>query len=169
MNIFETAMSESDLLDYQTIRKNKDFLFKIIQDLENFYHVKIKEKDNQKSVVFTIASDKLKKPPSFYIDKDGVVFNIILSGFKKKNNKNTELGKLYKKYKETSNADYMFLHENIYEGELNLKIPIPVEFELDINWTLVGAKIELPNNKKFLDIIRDISMCLEYVGYCKRY
>ena len=151
-NLILQAIGNDAVESINKIKKNKEFLSKLIRDLSQVYTMYVTNQDDMNSTSFNIARYRTSKATfHFTATENGITFKTHLLGYRVCNTKAWELGWIVEKY-DTCKGDDNFMRE----------IPQPHGFvNVVLNFTDTSANL--------LDIIRDITRMMDKEGFAKRF
>jgi hypothetical protein len=110
-NLFLSAMGADKVKEIETIKSNKVFALRLINELDKVFTIFYKIEDEQNSVTIRIKKESYHNwygSFSLVANVNGIKFNGHNLGYYT-TTQFKPLGKLYEKYKETSRADSGFL------------------------------------------------------------
>ena len=151
-NLVLQALGNSEVEKINRIKKNKEFLRRLISDLGQVYTLHVSNRDNQNSTEY-----RIKKQPN-YIDtifftanENDCVFRTKMLGYRKGARPEWNLGWIIEKY-DTCKGDTNFMREeNAPHGHV----------EVEIRFTDVSANL--------MDIIKDITRIFDHEKVSKRF
>jgi hypothetical protein len=151
-NLILQAIGNDKVEAINKIKKNKEFLSKLIKDLGQVYTMCVTNQDDMNSTSFNIARYSTSKAiMHFTATENGITFKTHLLGYRVCNTKAWELGWIVEKY-DTCKGDENFMRE----------IPQPQGFvSVVLNFTDTSANL--------LDIIRDITRMMDKEQFAKRF
>jgi predicted RNA binding protein with dsRBD fold (UPF0201 family) len=151
-NLVLQAIGNSEVEKINKIKRNKEFLRRLIGDLQQVYTLYVSNGDNQNSTTYRI------KKQSNYIDtifftanEDGCRFTTKMLGYRKDARPEWNLGWIVEKYNTCIGDNRFMSEENAPHGHIEVKI----------NFTDVSANL--------MDIIKDITRILDYEKVSKKF
>ena len=151
-NLFLQAIGNDKVESINKTKKNKEFLRKVINDLQQVYTLYVSNEDNQNSTTFNIRKFANYRPTIFFnANENGIIFSTKLLGYRKCGTPSWELGWIIEKY-DTCKGDINFIAD--------VKQPH--------GW--VDVKIEFTDvTPNLMDIIRDIARILDHEKVSKKF
>jgi len=153
-NLVLQALGNSEVEKINRIKKNKEFLRRLISDLGQVYTLHVSNRDNQNSTEY-----RIKKQPN-YIDtifftanENDCVFRTKLLGYREGARPEWNLGWIVEKY-DTCKGDDNFMSVNNRNG-------CHGHVEVEIRFTDVSANL--------MDIIKDITRIFDKEQISKRF
>jgi len=154
-NLVLQAIGNSEVEKINKIKRNKDFLRQLINDLGQVYTLYVTNRDNQNSTEYRI------KKQSYYIEtifftanENDCVFRTKILGYRERNDRpERALGWLVEKY-DTCKGDDNFMSVNNRNG-------CHGHVDVEIRFTDVSANL--------MDIIKDITRILDHEQVSKRF
>ena len=150
-NLVLQALGNAEVEKINKIKKNKEFLRKLIGDLQQVYTLYVSNEDNQNSTRY-----KIKRQPK-YIDtlffsanEEGCFFSTKLLGYRVCSEPSWEIGWIIEKY-DTCKADTNFMLDRYAHGNV----------EVFIKFTDVSANLT--------DIIKDITRIFDQSSVNKKF
>jgi hypothetical protein len=153
-NLVLQAIGNSEVEKINRIKKNKEFLRRLISDLGQVYTLYVSNRDDQNSTSYNI-----KKYPNsidtifFSADENGCRFRTKMLGYRKGARPEWNLGWIVDKY-DTCKGDDNFM-------SVDNRMGCHGHVEVLINFTDVSANL--------MDIIRDIARILDHEGVSKKF
>jgi hypothetical protein len=153
-NLFLQAIGNDEVERINKIKKNKEFLKRLINDLQQVYTLEVSNQDQQNSTKYYIKKYGNSIPSIFFkANENGITFSTDLLGYRKCSTPSWELGWLTEKY-DTCKGDRSFMNENpLLSTHGNVKV--------EIEFTDVSANL--------MDIIRDIARILDFKKVSKKF
>jgi len=151
-NLVLQAIGNSEVEKINRIKKNKEFLRRLINDLQQVYTLYVSNRDEQNSTSYNI-----KKYPNsidtifFSADENGCRFRTKMLGYRKGARPEWNLGWIVDKYDTCKGEPRFMREENAPHGFV----------EVLINFTDVSANL--------MDIIRDIARILDHEKVSKKF
>jgi hypothetical protein len=151
-NLVLQAIGNSEVEKINRIKKNKEFLRRLINDLQQVYTLYVSNRDEQNSTSYNI-----KKYPNsidtifFSADENGCRFRTKMLGYRKGARPEWNLGWIVDKYDTCKGEPSFMREENAPHGFV----------EVLINFTDVSANL--------MDIIRDIARILDHEKVSKKF
>jgi len=153
-NLFLQAIGNDKVETINRIKKNKEFLRKLIGDLQQVYTLYITNQDQQNGTRFGIAKFSNNRETIFFnANENGITFSTKLLGYRKCSTPSWELGWIVDKY-DTCKGDSSFMDDHKLHGSHGW-------VEVEIKFTDVSANL--------MDIIRDIARILDHEKVAKRF
>jgi len=151
-NLFLQAIGNDKVETINRIKKNKEFLRKLIFDLQEVYTLYITNQDHQNGTRFSIAKFSNNRETIFFnANENGITFSTKLLGYRKCNTPSFILAWIIDKY-DTCKGDSNFMAD----------VENPHGWvDVQIKFTDVSANL--------MDIIRDIALILDYEKVAKRF
>jgi hypothetical protein len=150
-NLFLQAMGDKQVESINKIKKNKEFLRKIIKDLQDVYTLYVSNRDDQNSTAYNIKKFSGNRETIFFIaDENGCVFQTEILGYKNCHTPSYNIGWIIEKY-DTCTADSSFMSPTNGHGRV----------KVDIHFT--------DTTPNLIDIIRDITRILDYEKVAKKF
>lgn len=151
-NLILQAIGNDAVESINKIKKNKEFLSKLIRDLGQVYTMCVRNEDDTNSTKFSIARYSTSRAiMHFTATEKGITFRTQLLGYRVCNHKDWELGWIIEKY-DTCEGDKHFMMETINPHGW---------VKVVLNFTDTSANL--------LDIIRDITRMLDQEKFAKRF
>ena len=151
-NLVLQAIGDSEVEKINKIKKNKEFLRRLVNDLQQVYTLYVSNRDEQNSTSYNI-----KKYPNsidtifFSADENGCRFRTKMLGYRKGARPEWNLGWIVDKYDTCKGEPSFMREENAPHGFV----------EVLINFTDVSANL--------MDIIRDIARILDHEKVSKKF
>ena len=153
-NLFLQAIGNDAVEKINKIKKNKEFLRKLIGDLQQVYTLYVSNEDNQNSTTYMIKTQSNRIHTIFFnANEHGVTFSTKLLGYRVCSEPSWELGWIVKKY-DTCKGDANFMSTDVNHS-------CHGHVEVVIKFTDVSGNL--------FDIIRDIARILDYRKVSKRF
>ncbi len=151
-NLVLQAIGNSEVEKINKIKRNKEFLRKLIGDLQQVYTLYVSNEDNQNSTIYRIKKQtKYIDTLFFTADENGCRFRTKMLGYRKGARPEWNIGWITDKY-ETCKGDNAFMRDE----------PQPHgHVEVKINFTDVSANL--------MDIIKDITRIFDHEKVNKRF
>ena len=151
-NLILQAIGNSEVEKINKIKKNKEFLKRLIGDLQQVYTLYVSNEDNQNSTTYRIKKQSNYIDTLFFTaDENGCRFRTKLLGYRVCNTPSWNLGWIVEKY-DTCKGDNNFMGDDVQpHGHV----------EVLINFTDVSGNL--------MDIIRDITRILNHDGFSKKF
>ena len=151
-NLVLQALGNDKVESINKIKRNKEFLKRLIGDLQQVYTLYVSNVDNQDSTTYRI------KKQSNYIDtiffnanENGITFTTKMLGYRKCGTPSWNLGWIVEKY-DTCKGDKNFMRDEVQpHGHV----------EVLINFTDISGNL--------MDIIKDITRILDHEKVSKRF
>jgi len=151
-NLFLQAIGNEKVESINKIKKNKEFLKKLIGDLQQVYTLYVSNEDQPNGTRFSIKTKSNYNPSIFFnANENGITFSTKLLGYRECNTPSWNLGWIVKKY-DTCKGDSSFM-ANVVQPHGWV--------EVSIKFTDVSANL--------MDIIRDIARILDHEKVAKRF
>jgi hypothetical protein len=151
-NLVLQAIGNSEVEKINKIKKNKEFLRRLIGDLQQVYTLYVSNEDQQESTKYNIKKQSNYIDTLFFTaDENGCRFRTKLLGYRKDARPEWNLGWIVEKY-------------DTCKGEPNFLADVPQPFghvEVLINFTDVSGNL--------MDIIKDITRILDFEKVSKRF
>ena len=151
-NLVLQAIGNSEVEKINKIKRNKEFLRKLIGDLQQVYTLYVSNEDNHNSTTYHIKKQtKYIDTLFFTADENGCRFRTKMLGYREGARPEWNLGWIVEKY-DTCKGDYSFMDSSTYaHGHI----------EVLINFTDVSANL--------MDIIKDITRIFDHEKVNKRF
>ncbi len=151
-NLFLQAIGTSEVERINKIKKNKEFLRRVISDLQQVYTLYVSNSDEQNSTKYSIKKQGNQIATIFFTaDENGCRFTTKMLGYRKCNTPSWELGWITDKY-ETCIGDNAFMRDE----------PQPHgHVEVKINFTDVSGNL--------MDILKDITRILDHSKVIRKF
>jgi predicted RNA binding protein with dsRBD fold (UPF0201 family) len=151
-NLVLQAIGNSEVEKINKIKKNKEFLRRLIGDLQQVYTLYVSNEDQQESTKYNIKKQSNYMDTLFFIaDENGCRFRTKLLGYRKGARPEWNLGWIVEKY-----------NTCIGEPSFMADVPQPHGFvEVVINFTEVSGNL--------MDIIKDITRIFDKEKISKRF
>lgn len=148
-NLVLQALGNDEVERINKIKKNKEFLRRLINDLGNVYHLYLSNVDSQNSSKYNIKKQSNYINTIFFnANEDGCKFSTKILAVKKSSNPKWEMGWILEKY-DTCKAEKSF-HDNNH-GYI----------EVEIKFT--------ENSPNLMDIIKDITRIFDHEKVSKKF
>ena len=153
-NLVLQAIGNSEVEKINRIKKNKEFLRRLISDLGQVYTLYVSNVDNQDSTTYRIKKQSNYIDTIFFsADENGCRFRTKMLGYRKGARPEWNLGWIVDKY-DTCKGDDNFM-------SVDNRMGCHGHVEVLINFTDVSANL--------MDIIRDIARILDHEGVSKKF
>ena len=154
-NLVLQALGNAEVEKINKIKKNKEFLKRLIGDLQQVYTLYVSNEDQQNSTKYSIKAQSNQINTIFFsANEDGVTFRTNLLGYRIcKSNPSWELGWIIEKY-DTCEGDKNFMNTDVVHG-CHGHVDVVIKFT-DVS----------PN---LMDIIRDIAKILDHRRVSKKF
>ena len=153
-NLVLQAIGNDKVETINRIKKNKEFLRKLIGDLQQVYTLYITNQDQQNGTRFSIAKFRNNRETIFFnANENGITFSTKLLGYRKCNTPSWNLGWIVEKY-DTCKGDSSFMSDHQLHGSHGW-------VDVQITFTDVSANL--------MDIIKDITRILDHEKVAKRF
>ena len=151
-NLVLQALGNAEVEKINKIKRNKEFLKRLIGDLQQVYTLYVSNVDNQESTSFKIAKQSNYNPTIFLnANENGITFTTKMLGYRKCGTPSWELGWIVEKY-DTCKGDENFMLEGTSTyGHV----------EVSIKFTDVSGNL--------MDIIKDITRIFDHEKISKRF
>ena len=151
-NLILQAIGNSEVEKINKIKKNKEFLKRLIGDLQQVYTLYVSNEDNQNSTTYRIKKQSNYIDTLFFTaDENGCRLRTRMLGYRVCNNPSWNLGWIVEKY-DTCIGDKNFMADDVQpHGHV----------EVLIKFTDVSGNL--------MDIIRDITRILNHDGFSKKF
>jgi hypothetical protein len=151
-NLVLQALGNDKVESINKIKRNKEFLKRLIGDLQQVYTLYVSNHDNQESTSFKIAKQSNYNPTLFFsANENGCTFTTKMLGYRKCGTPSWELGWIVEKY-DTCKGDKNFMSDEVQpHGHV----------EVLINFTDVSGNL--------MDIIKDITRIFDHEKVSKRF
>ena len=151
-NLVLQALGNDKVESINKIKRNKEFLRKLIGDLQQVYTLYVSNRDNQDSTTYSIKKQSNYIDTLFFTaDENGCRFRTNLLGYRKGARPEWNIGWIVEKY-DTCIGDSSFMREdNAPHGNI----------EVLIKFTDVSGNL--------MDIIKDITRIFERSGVSKKF
>ena len=151
-NLILQAIGNSEVEKINKIKKNKEFLKRLIGDLQQVYTLYVSNEDNQNSTTYRIKKQSNYIDTLFFTaDENGCRLRTKMLGYRVCNNPSWNLGWIVEKY-DTCKGDNNFMADDVQpHGHV----------EVLINFTDVSGNL--------MDIIGDITRILNHDGFSKKF
>jgi predicted RNA binding protein with dsRBD fold (UPF0201 family) len=151
-NLVLQAIGNSEVEKINKIKKNKEFLRRLIGDLQQVYTLYVSNEDQQESTRYNIKKQSNYMDTLFFIaDENGCRFRTKVLGYRKDARPEWNLGWIVEKY-DTCKGDSNFMREeNSPHGFV----------EVEIRFTDVSTNL--------IDIIKDITRIFEHENVSKKF
>ena len=151
-NLVLQAIGDSEVEKINKIKKNKDFLRRLIGDLQQVYTLYVSNVDDQNSTTYRIKKQSNYIDTIFFsADENGCRFRTKMLGYRKCSEPSWELGWIVEKY-DTCVGDKNFMRD---EAQPHGHV------EVLINFTDVSGNL--------MDIIKDITRILDREKISKKF
>ena len=151
-NLVLQAIGNSEVEKINKLKRNKEFLRRLIGDLQQVYTLYVSNRDEQNSTSYNIKAYPNSMDTIFFsADENGCRFRTKILGYRKGARPEWNLGWIVEKY-DTCKGEPMFMREE----------NAPYGFvEVLINFTDVSANL--------MDIIKDITRILDHEKVSKKF
>ena len=151
-NLVLQAIGNSEVEKINKIKKNKEFLRRLIGDLQQVYTLYVSNEDQQESTRYNIKKQSNYIDTIFFIaDENGCRFRTKVLGYRKGARPEWNLGWIIEKY-DTCKGEDSFMAD----------VPQPHGYvEVVINFTDVSGNL--------MEIIKDITRILDFEKVSKRF
>ena len=151
-NLVLQAIGNSEVEKINKIKKNKEFLRRLIGDLQQVYTLYVSNEDQQESTKYNIKKQSNYMDTLFFIaDENGCRFRTKVLGYRKGARPEWNLGWIIEKY-DTCKGEDSFMAD----------VPQPHGYvEVVINFTDVSGNL--------MEIIKDITRILDFEKVSKRF
>ena len=151
-NLFLQAIGTSEVERINKIKKNKEFLRRVIGDLGQVYTLYVSNSDEHSSTKYSIKRQSNYNPTLFFVaDENGCRFTTELLGYRKCGTPSWELGWIVEKY-DTCIGDNAFMSDKLQpHGKVQVKI----------NFTDVSGNL--------MDILKDITRILDHSKVSRKF
>jgi hypothetical protein len=151
-NLVLQAIGNSEVEKINKIKKNKEFLRRLIGDLQQVYTLYVSNEDQQESTKYNIKKQSNYMDTLFFIaDENGCRFRTKVLGYRKGARPEWNLGWIIEKY-DTCKGEDRFMDD----------VPQPHGYvEVVINFTDVSGNL--------MEIIKDITRILDFEKVSKRF
>jgi hypothetical protein len=151
-NLVLQALGNDKVESINKIKRNKEFLRKLIGDLQQVYTLYVSNRDDQDSTTYSIKKQSIQIATLFFTaDENGCRFRTKLLGYRKCARPEWNIGWIVEKY-HTCIGDSSFMRE---EDAPHGRV------EVLINFTDVSGNL--------IDIIKDITRIFERSGVNKKF
>jgi hypothetical protein len=149
-NLFLQAMGDKQVESINKIKKNKEFLRKLIKDLQDVYTLYVSNRDDQNSTTYNIKKFSSNRETIFFTaNENGCVFRTNMLGYRDCNTPSWNLNWIVEKY-DTCKADDRFMSPHGH-GHINVNIRFT------------------DTTPNLMDIIRDIARILDHEKVAKKF
>jgi hypothetical protein len=149
-NLFLQAMGDKQVESINKIKKNKEFLRKLIKDLQDVYTLYVSNQDDQNSTTYNIKKFSSNRETIFFTaNENGCVFRTNMLGYRDCNTPSWNLNWIVEKY-DTCKADDSFMSPHGH-GHINVNIRFT------------------DTTPNLMDIIRDIARILDHEKVAKKF
>lgn len=150
-NLVLQALGNDKVESINKIKRNKEFLRKLIGDLQQVYTLYVSNRDDQDSTTYRIKTQSNHIDTLFFTaDENGCRFRTKLLGYRKGARPEWNIGWIIEKY-DTCKGDINFMLDKYAHGEV----------EVLIKFTDVSGNL--------MDIIKDITRIFEIRGVNKKF
>ena len=151
-NLFLQAIGNDKVESINKIKKNKEFLRRLIGDLQQVYTLYVSNEDQQNGTRFSIKKYSNNRETIFFnANENGITFTTKLLGYRKCSTPSWDLGWIVEKYN-TCKGDNNFMADNSQPHGW---------VEVELKFTDVSANL--------IDIIKDIARILDHEKVAKRF
>jgi hypothetical protein len=151
-NLILQAIGNDKVEAINKIKKNKEFLSKLMRDLGQVYTMYVTNEDDTNSTKFSIARYSTSRATmDFTATEKSITFRTTLLGYRVCTTKSWELGWIVEKY-DTCKGDDSFMKETSQPHGW---------VKVELNFTDTSANL--------LDIIRDITRILDKERFAKKF
>jgi hypothetical protein len=149
-NLFLQAIGDKQVESINKIKKNKEFLRKLIKDLQDVYTLYVSNQDDQNSTTYNIKKFSSNRETIFFTaNENGCVFRTNMLGYRDCNTPSWNLNWIVEKY-DTCKADDSFMSPHGH-GHINVNIRFT------------------DTTPNLMDIIRDIARILDHEKVAKKF
>ncbi len=153
-NLVLQAIGNSEVEKINKIKRNKEFLKRLIGDLQQVYTLYVSNVDNQNSTTYRIKKQSNYIDTIFFTaDENGCRFSTKILGYRVCNTPSWELGWIVEKY-DTCKGDDNFM-------SVGNRMGCHGHVDVLINFTDVSANL--------MDIIKDITRIFDHEKVSKRF
>lgn len=153
-NLVLQAIGNSEVERINKIKRNKEFLKRLIGDLQQVYTLYVSNRDNQNSTTYSIKKQSNYIDTIFFTaDENGCRFRTKMLGYRVCSTPSWELGWIVEKY-DTCKGDDNFMSVDNRSG-------CHGHVEVLINFTDVSGNL--------MDIIKDITRIFDHEKVSKRF
>jgi hypothetical protein len=147
-NLVLQAIGNDKVESINKIKRNKEFLKRLIGDLEQVYTLYVSNQDQQNGTRFSIAKFRNNRETIFFnANENGITFTTEMLGYRE------YLGWIVEKY-DTCKGDSNFMSDNkLYDSHGHVKV--------SISFTDVSGNL--------MDIIKDITRIFDHEKVAKRF
>ncbi len=150
-NLFLQAMGDTQVESINKIKKNKEFLRKLIKDLQDVYTLYVSNRDDQNSTKYSIKKFANNIDTIFFTaNENGCRFNTEIVGYRDCGTPSNSIGWIIEKY-DTCTAEKGFMSPTHGHGMV----------KVNIHFT--------DTTPNLIDIIRDITRILDYEKVAKKF
>jgi hypothetical protein len=150
-NLVLQALGNDKVESINKIKRNKEFLRKLIGDLQQVYTLYVSNRDDQDSTTYSIKKQSNQIATLFFTaDENGCRFRTKLLGYRVCSEPSWEIGWIIEKY-DTCKADTNFMLDRYAHGHV----------EILIKFTDVSGNL--------MDIIKDITRIFERSGVSNKF
>lgn len=150
-NLFLQAIGTTEVEKINKIKKNKEFLGKVIRDLQDVYTLYVSNRDDQNSSRYDIKKFSGYRDTIFFTaNENGCIFRTEILGYRTSNTPNRSLNWIIEKY-DTCKADNAFLSPTDGHGRINVEIRFT------------------DTTPNLMDILRDITRILDHEKVAKKF
>jgi hypothetical protein len=150
-NLFLQAMGDKQVESINKIKKNKEFLRKLIRDLQDVYTLYVSNQDDQNSTTYNIKKFSSNRETIFFTaNENGCRFHTEILGYRDCNTPSWNLNWIVEKY-DTCTADDCFMSPTNGHGRV----------KVNIHFT--------DTTPNLMDIIRDIARILDKEKVAKKF
>jgi predicted RNA binding protein with dsRBD fold (UPF0201 family) len=151
-NLVLQAIGNSEVEKINKIKKNKEFLRRLIGDLQQVYTLYVSNEDQQESTKYNIKKQSNYMDTLFFIaDENGCRFRTKVLGYRKGARPEWNLGWIIEKYDTCKGEPNFMREEDTPHGYV----------EVVINFTDVSGNL--------MEIIKDITRILDFEKVSKRF
>lgn len=153
-NLVLQALGNDRVETINKIKRNKEFLKRLIGDLQQVYTLYVSNQDEQNCTRFRIAKQSNYNPTMFFsANENGITFTTKMLGYRKCNTPSWNLGWIVEKY-DTCKGDSSFMSDHNLHGSHG-------HVEVLIKFTDVSGNL--------MDIIKDITRIFDHEKVAKRF
>jgi hypothetical protein len=151
-NLVLQAIGNSEVEKINKIKKNKEFLRRLIGDLQQVYTFYVSNEDQQESTTYRIKKHSTYMDTLFFTaDKNGCRFRTKVLGYRKGARPEWNLGWIIEKYDTCKGEPNFMREEDTPHGYV----------EVEINFTDVSGNL--------MEIIKDITRIFDHQKVSKRF
>ena len=153
-NLVLQAIGNDKVESINKIKRNKEFLKRLIGDLEQVYTLYVSNQDQQNGTKFSIAKFRNNRETIFFnANENGITFTTEMLGYRECTTPSWNLGWIVEKY-DTCKGDSNFMSDHKLHGSHG-------HVKVLINFTDVSGNL--------MDIIKDITRIFDHEKVAKRF